>query len=412
MGLRHIYGLMDLKQHGFDSFDLVALCDLDRSAAEYVAGEAEKGLGKRPGIYTDFDEMLDQEGSIDAVNVVTDTSSHHALALKAFEAGKHVAVEKPMGLTVRACHMMIEASKVAGKVLSVSENYRRDPMNRLVKALLEARAIGDPRLLLKISTSGSQMMQQVAAWRHMKLRGGYVLEYGVHDTDLLLYFMGDADTAYAETRLWEKVRYTTEEPLSGQLAKFYRHRAKEEVEKAEKVECTAEDAAMALIRFKSGAVGQFCMSIATPGEKTQADIIFGSEGSLKLPGSRTGHTVQLIRSGGTGPLGEKEVLGLVPDFSLDDLTAAFFNGERRLSSYNLPFDEIDRTLIAIELQDFADAIISHKQPEVTGEVGLKDVALCYAILESGYLGEPVSFSDVLSDKVNAYQREINASIRL
>lgn len=410
MGLRHIYGFTELKEKGFDTFDVVALCDLHRSSAEHVANEAEKGLGKKPKVYMDYDEMLDREKDLDAVNIVTDTRFHHTFALRAFELGKHVAVEKPMGLTVRACHRMIEGARRAGKVLSVSENYRRDPMNRLVKALLGARAIGDPRLVLKVSAGGSRMAQQVAAWRHMKLRGGYVLEYGVHDADLLLYFMGDLERVYAESHLWEKVRYTTDRPLSGQLAKFYGHRVKEDNEKEEVFECTAEDTASAVLRFNSGAMGQMLMSIASPGESTHADIIYGSEGSLRLPGSRTGRPVHLTR--GNEKLSEKDVMNLVPEFQLDDNTAAFFNSQRGLSGYNMPFEQIDRILIAIELQDFANAILNRQQPEVTGEDGLRAVALCYAILESGYLRMPVSFSDVLEGKVDAYQNEINASVGL
>jgi predicted dehydrogenase len=77
MGLRHVYGLMELRTQGFDVFDLVALCDKQSSAVEHVASEAEKVLGKRPKTYTDFDEMLEKEPGVDAVDVVTDTRLHH-----------------------------------------------------------------------------------------------------------------------------------------------------------------------------------------------------------------------------------------------------------------------------------------------------------------------------------------------
>ncbi|MDP3061592.1 MAG: Gfo/Idh/MocA family oxidoreductase, partial [Chloroflexota bacterium] len=203
MGLRHLYGLIELKQRGFDTYDLTALCDLHPEAAQHVASVAEQGLGSRPRIYTNYDEMLEKERGLDAVNVVTDTRAHHTFALKAFEAGVHVAVEKPMGVTVRACRRMIDGARRANKVLSISENYRRDPVNRLIRALLETGAVGDPRLILHTALGGGRTVQQVAAWRHAKLRGGYVLEYGVHDADLLLFFMGDVERVYAETHLWE-----------------------------------------------------------------------------------------------------------------------------------------------------------------------------------------------------------------
>ena len=410
MGLRHVYGLVELNRQGFDTFDLVALCDLHESAASYVAAQAEKGLGKRPRIYTDYDTMLEHEQALDAINIVTDTRMHHAFAIKAFDAGKHVAVEKPMALTVRACQRMIEAALKKRKTLSVSENYRRDPMNRLVSALLRAGAIGEPRLMVNVSTGGGRTVQQIAAWRHLKLRGGLVIEFGVHTSDLILYFLGDVERVFAETHIWEKVRYLIPEP--GRLTRFYGHRAKEDIEKGESFEATAEDTAFAVLRFASGATGQLTMSMAAPGERTNADIIYGSQGSLRLPGSRTGRPIQVTHANIQKPLGEDDVLALVPDFHLDDLTSRFFDGRRRLSSYDMSFEEIDRKLIGMELQDFAEAVAKNQDPEVTGKIGLKAVALSYAILESGYLRKPVDYSDVLEDRISAYQHEINESVGL
>lgn len=407
MGLRHIYGLTELARQGFDTFDLVALCDLHLPATEHVAREAERGMGGRPRLYTSFDEMLEKEAGLDAVNIVTDTRFHHVFALKAFDAGKHVAVEKPLGLTIRACLAMIEGARRARRVLSVSENHRRDPVNRLVKAVLDARTMGEPRLVLSDSFSGTRMIPHTTAWRHIKTRGGYLLDYAVHEADLMLYFMGDVDTVYAETRLWEKVRYTSERPASPLLARYYAHRVREDIERGESIQCTSEDMALALVRFDSGAVGQFGMTIAAPGERTHADIIYCGEGSIKLPGSRSGHPAGVTRAGQEAPLPDEEVFALAPGFRLDDLTASLFGGRRRVSSYDYPPEEIDSKFIAMGLQDFGNTILGGGEPEVTGAVGLKAVALTFAFLESGYLRQPVSLADVIGDRVNGYQREIN-----
>ena len=157
MGLRHLYGQIESKQD-FDSFDYVAVCDVARSAAEHVASEAERGLGRRPTVYTDFDEMLSRERGLDAIDVVTEVGLHHVMALQAFDAGKHVAVEKPLGLTVRAGLRTNDAAERAGKVLSVFENYRLDPMYRLARAILDGGALGSPRLALYTSISGTRYM--------------------------------------------------------------------------------------------------------------------------------------------------------------------------------------------------------------------------------------------------------------
>ena len=299
MGLRHVYGLAELRRCGFDTFGLAALCDRHRSSAEHVAGVAEAELGLRPRIYTDLQAMLEAERGLDAVNIVTDTRMHHVFALDAFDAGLHVAVEKPMGITVRACLRMIEAGRASGRVLSVSENYRRDPMNRLTKALLRGGVIGEPRLAINVATSGGRGVRQVVAWRHMKERGGLILEYGVHTSDLTLYLMGGVERVFAETHLWEKTRTMAEtaQPMQG----FYDHRVKEDAEKSETIEATAEDTGLALVRFASGAIGQTTYSDAAPGEPSDTDIIYGSEGSLRLPGSRSGCPIQVTLTGGRSP---------------------------------------------------------------------------------------------------------------
>lgn len=411
MGLRHMYGEIELQRiHG--TFDLIALCDFNESAANHVANVAEKGLGRRPKVYTNFDEMVDKEKNLDAVDIVTDVGTHHTIALKAFDAGLHVAVEKPLGVTVRACREMINAAKRAGKVLSVSENYRRDPLNRLMRALLDSGAIGERRLMLNILTWGTQVMPHTTAWRHLKNRGGYLLDYGVHETDLFLYFMGEVDTVHAETHLWEKERYSTKDPIGATMAKYYRHRVKEDVERNEKVQTDSEDMVAAVIRFKSGAIGHFAMSIAAPGERTSNEIIYCSGGSVKLGGSRSGNPSKVTLPGETAPLDDKKILEMVPDFELNDLTASFFKDNRKLTSYDMTFPEADRTLLALELQDMAESVIDGREPEIPGQVGLDAVALVYSILESGHQGGPVSFADVAKDQINAYQTEANETAGL
>ena len=63
MGLRHVYGMIQLKKH-FDTFNLVALCDRNKSAAEHVSAIAEKELGIRPQIFTEFDDLLASNASV------------------------------------------------------------------------------------------------------------------------------------------------------------------------------------------------------------------------------------------------------------------------------------------------------------------------------------------------------------
>src|SRR5204863_2534115 len=137
---------------------------------------AAERLGRRPATYSDSGAMLKSEPGLIAVNIVTDTRMHHVLAAEAFAASKHVGVEKPIAITVRAARRMVEQAKRAGKILAVLENFRRDPLVRLAKAAVAAGQIGTPRLLLDVSLSGTRWVQQTTAWRHLKLRGGWLLD--------------------------------------------------------------------------------------------------------------------------------------------------------------------------------------------------------------------------------------------
>ena len=409
MGLRHLYGEVEHRRV-FGSLDLVALCDANRPAAEHVADEAEKALGDRPAVYTDFGELLERERP-DAVDIVTDAGTHHALAVQAFDAGVHVSVEKPMALTVRACLEIMAAAERSGRVLSVHENYRRDPMVRLAKAVLESGALGEPRLLLDLSARGTRHMPHTTAWRHLKRRGGYLLDYAVHNTDLHLYFMGEIETVYAETALWEKVRLV-DGPESRSLAEMYRHRVQEDIERVGSVEVDSEDMAVVVMRFASGAIGQMTSTIAAPGETVAADVVYCAEGSIRLPSARSGQPVIVTRAGDDGPLPPEAALEMAPDFQLDDQTAPLFEGKRRLASYDLDRRQTDAKNIAIELEDFARSILDRRPPEVTGQLGLNAVALVYAILESGLARRPVGFSEVAEDRLNDYQQAANEHIGL
>ena len=93
MGTRRIYGLAELTGTPFCNVELAALCDISKDHAELAADEAEKLLGARPQVFTDLEAMARQVADL----------------------GLHVMVEKPMAITVKACHQMIEAARRNGR---------------------------------------------------------------------------------------------------------------------------------------------------------------------------------------------------------------------------------------------------------------------------------------------------------
>lgn len=400
MGGRHLLGLKELQDSGLSNIDLAAVCDLRRDNAEYLADEAARLLGRRPAVFDDMGRMAAAAPDLQAVDITTEASAHHNVAVAAFDLGWHVLCEKPLGLTVRACNRILDAQRRSGKWLSVAENYRRDPMSRLTRALLDAGAIGAPQLFLDIS-AGSGNTIVITPWRHMKDSGGMLLDGGVHNADLMLYFLGDVREVYARIALWEKTRYkpTGEGGVSG----FY---ARWQGEMPESIQATAEDTVTAVLRFASGAMGQWTQSYAAHGRGFGHRVIYGSLGSLIPGGARNGVPPALKRDDGEELTGAA-LLDLAPDFRLDAITARLFGGDR-LGSYSVPFPAADRKLLAIELYELGQCILDNRAPEVDGRVGRRAVAICYAAFESGTLNRPVALDEIEAEQTGSYEADINA----
>jgi predicted dehydrogenase len=101
--------------------ELYAICD---AAEDLLARVAAAHPPRRT--YTSYAAMLGDPG-IDAVVVAIADQFHVAAALQAVAAGKHVLVEKPLGVTVEECEALARAVREAGVVLQVGTQRRYDP---------------------------------------------------------------------------------------------------------------------------------------------------------------------------------------------------------------------------------------------------------------------------------------------
>ncbi len=189
MGRRHLAGLGELERSVGHLVELVAVCDLNEANANDLADEAHALLGYRPAVFTSIDAMVAGTDGLEAADCTTDSGSHHIVAAALLDAGLHTMVEKPLALTIRGCNRVIAAAERSGKLLSVAENFRRDPMNRLVRALLDAGVIGAPQSMLETSVQGRNHIL-ITPWRHQKLNGTITLDAGVHNADILHYYFG------------------------------------------------------------------------------------------------------------------------------------------------------------------------------------------------------------------------------
>jgi predicted dehydrogenase len=404
MGRRHLRGMAHLAASARANIELVAVCDLNQDNAEFLAGEAADLLGRRPRVYADIAQMaLELGGDVQAASITTDVASHHRVAVACLEAGLHLLCEKPLALTVRGCDLIAQVAARGQRIVSVAENYRRDPINRLARALIVDGAIGDPRLMIETHIGGRNRIA-ITPWRHMKHTGTIAVDAGIHYADILRFLVGEVRTVFGEARLHEKVRYNSGSAGPGG---FY---ARWSADFPAEITPTGEDALYAQVNFENGAIGQWVDDNAGHGKLVRTRQVFGSRGSLECPGDRNGRP-NIVHLDDGSSVDDARVLELAPSYRLEPLAAELFGGER-VWTYDLEFNDTDSRLLALEYHELGECVASGRQPEVTLEEGRRDLALTYAPFESGVLGRAVTLAEVLSGDASQYQREIDAALGL
>jgi predicted dehydrogenase len=389
MGTRHLAGFVELARAGLSEFELVATCDPVSENAQKLAKSAEDQLGTKVAVADNLEKLA--TFGVQAIDVTTPPWTHHVVCIEALQRGWHAMMEKPMGVTIRACKLMLKSVENSKSVLNVAENFHYDPMNLLGRELIRKGVIGTVRSFLSIGIGGGDRVI-VTPWRHYKRGGGPLLDVGVHNAYMTEYFMGDVDTVYAHTRLYEKIRKNNPGAEPAQI------------------EADAEDVAYATLLFQSGAMGQCVEDYAAHGQGMRHRVVYGSKGSLNLPGDRSGQPVVMTLDG-VGAINNERILEFIPEFRLGRLTAALFGGER-IWRYGFPFQEIDRKLLAVEYGDFAESILRNKKSEVELMKAARAVGLPYALLESSKLGRQVSMDEVMKGNVSAYQDDIDRDLGL
>jgi len=363
----HVRGLKILWENGIKTFDIAATCDIVEERAAGRAKEIAEFQGTSPRVYTDVDEMLAKETDLQAVDISSLHSAHHILAIPCLDAGKNVIIEKPLGITVRTGRMIVDAAERSGKVLTVAENYRRSPQNRAVRWAVEQGMIGKPRIFMWQDVGESL---GTWGWRDFKMQAGagWILDGGVHFTDLFRYHLGaEALEVFALSKAYMPYRFEKSDTMEG------------------RVDVTVEDTTFATIKFENDIIVQWTTCRAAPGKGFGGHVIHGSEGSIDLGGNISARK---------GDINGEELQKMFREAISDE-------GKEKL------FPSGITDTVAIELKDFADALLTGSEPEVDGVEGLKDAAICMAVMESSWINKPVSMSDIESCKIEGYQKEIN-----
>src|SRR5689334_243687 len=214
-----------------------ALADLEESdftAACNVNFAGGRAFAETYGVraYSNVREMV-RDGGVQAVTVCTPHPLHAAAAIAAARAGAHVIVEKPLASSLVDCDVMIRAAAESGvKLAMISQRRLYAPVERIKQAIEEGRlgrpVLGTVNMLGWRDRAYYESNPWRGTWRGEG--GGVLVNQAPHQLDILQWLMGPV------------------EELSGYWANL-NHPYIE-----------VEDTAVAVIRFRSGALGNIVVS--------------------------------------------------------------------------------------------------------------------------------------------------------
>jgi predicted dehydrogenase len=196
-GMGHYHGLT---VQATDGLEIVAACDSD-------AGRRKAAEDELPGLRTYASAAdLVADDDVDLVIVATPPSSHFSLALDLLNAGKHVALEKPMCLALREADTLIQAASAAGVALTVNQSRRFDADFVAVRRCVEAGVLGE---VFNVETFVGGFEHPCRAWHsEASVSGGAVYDWGSHHLDWILQLMSGFPatlTAHGHKRVWHDI---------------------------------------------------------------------------------------------------------------------------------------------------------------------------------------------------------------
>ena len=305
--------------------------------------------------YGQLEDLLTTSG-VQAIFVCTPHPFHAQPTVQAASEGIHVMIEKPLASSLQDCDAMIRAAQRTNvKLAMISQRRLYEPVAR-VKQAIESGKIGKP-ILGTVNMFGwrDEKYYQSDPWRG-KWReegGGVLVNQAPHQLDLLQWFMGPVDELYG---YWSNLNHPYIE---------------------------VEDTAVALLRFKNGALGNILVS------NSQNPALYGKVHVYGANGASIG-----VQTDG----GAMFIAGMskIEEPPVNDLWTVP-GEEKRLKSWvqtdSERFQQIDATQYyhRLQIQDFLQAILDDRQPMVPAEEGRKTVEIFTAIYRSNRDQKPVKF---------------------
>jgi predicted dehydrogenase len=167
---------------------LTAVADVDGSAVEQVAREfaVERSSTDPADVFGD--------PSVDAIVIVTPTSTHRAMVEGAVAAGKAIFCEKPLSISLDEAVAIRNAVGSSGAFFQMGFMRRFDRGFAAAKQRLEEGVIGDAVVFKSTSRDPYRPSIEYADPRSS---GGLIIDMGIHDCDIARWYMGEVAAVQA-----------------------------------------------------------------------------------------------------------------------------------------------------------------------------------------------------------------------
>lgn len=276
--------------------------------------------------YADHTELLN-DAELDVVSVAVPTVLHHDVASAAIERGVHLLIEKPIASTVQEAQDVIQQAEEAGVTLAVGHIERFNPAVIELKRRLLDGALG---LIFQVHA------RRLSPFPHYVHDVGVVIDLATHELDMMCHLLEqDVERIYGETG--QKVHERHEDMVSG------------------------------ILRFANEVVGVLDINWLTP-TKVRELRVTGEQGMFLV------------------------------DYLEQDLyfyenseapsrwdTMALFKGVEEGNVVKIRISKVEP--LAVELRAFVDAIVHGSGPIVTGQDGVRALALALLLIESAEEGQ-------------------------
>jgi predicted dehydrogenase/threonine dehydrogenase-like Zn-dependent dehydrogenase len=149
---------------------------------------------------TDFDSVL-ADSAVRAVLISTRHNLHAAQVIAAAKAGKHIFVEKPLGLTGDECREAVEAVEAADVLCTVGFNRRFSPFAVAARNALKSAA-GPKQIVCRVNAGPLPKSH----WLLDRAEGGgRLIGEGCHFFDLMAWLVGSAPESVTAQRIGDSI---------------------------------------------------------------------------------------------------------------------------------------------------------------------------------------------------------------